>query len=43
MEEDYLKEELLWYWENNQLRFCPDGSREIILEFMGKGKVKVEK
>jgi len=39
VEENYLKEDLLWQWENNQLRFCPDGSREIILEFMGKGKV----
>ena len=43
VDEEYLKEDLLWKWENNQLRFCPDGSREIIMEFMGKGKVKVEK
>lgn len=41
VEEDYLKEDLLWKWENNQLRFCADGSREVIMEFMGKGKAKL--
>jgi len=39
IEESYLKEELLWYWETNQLYFADSQSKEIIMEFMGKGKV----
>lgn len=37
-----LKEDLLWKYEQNQLRFCPDGSQEIILEWMGKGKTIIK-
>lgn len=39
IEENYLKEELLWYWETNRLYFADSQSKEIIMEFMGKGKV----
>ena len=38
IEESYLKEELLWYWETNQLYFADAQSKEVIMEFMGKGK-----
>ncbi len=41
IEEDYLKEDLLWNWEQGNLYFADAKSKEIIREFMGKGKVKI--
>ncbi|RHZ36345.1 phage DNA encapsidation protein [endosymbiont GvMRE of Glomus versiforme] len=39
VEEDCLKEDLLYWWESGKLFFCADGSREVIMEFMEKGKI----
>ena len=40
VEESYLREDLLWKWECGVLRFCGDGSREVVMEFLRRGKAR---
>lgn len=37
--EDLLRKDLLWKWEQEQLFFADSKSKEIIEEFMGRGKI----